>query len=47
MDPTSRVKHDKLQDLINIHSSVEGHLGPFKLLAIINKAELNIVWSRD
>jgi hypothetical protein len=26
-----------------IHSSVEGHLGSFKLLAIINKAAMNIV----
>ena len=26
-----------------IHSSVEGHLGPFQLLAVINKAAMNIV----
>jgi hypothetical protein len=26
-----------------MHSSVEGHLGSFKLLAIINKAAMNIV----
>ena len=26
-----------------IHSSVEGHLGSFQLLAIINKAAMNIV----
>jgi hypothetical protein len=26
-----------------IHSSVEGHLGSFQLLAIINKAAINIV----
>jgi hypothetical protein len=26
-----------------IHSSVEGHLGYFKLLAIINKAAMNII----
>jgi len=26
-----------------IHSSLEGHLGSFKLLAIINKAAINIV----
>jgi hypothetical protein len=26
-----------------IHSSVEGHLGSFQLLAIINKAPMNIV----
>ena len=26
-----------------IHSSVEGHLGSFQLLAIINKADMNIV----
>ena len=26
-----------------IHSSVEGHLGSFQLLAIINKATMNIV----
>jgi hypothetical protein len=26
-----------------IHSSVEGHLGSFQLLAIINKADINIV----
>jgi len=26
-----------------IHSSVEGHLGSFQLLAIINKAAMNIL----
>jgi hypothetical protein len=26
-----------------IHSSVEGHLGPFQLLSIINQAAMNIV----
>ena len=26
-----------------IHSSVEGHLGSFQLLAVINKAAMNIV----
>jgi hypothetical protein len=26
-----------------MHSSVEGHLGSFQLLAIINKAAINIV----
>jgi hypothetical protein len=26
-----------------IHSSIEGHLGSFQLLAIINKAAMNIV----
>jgi hypothetical protein len=26
-----------------IHSSVEGHLGSFQLLAIINRASMNIV----
>ena len=26
-----------------IHSSVEGHLGSFQLLAIINKAAMNIM----
>jgi hypothetical protein len=26
-----------------IHSSVEGHLGSFQILAIINKAAMNIV----
>jgi hypothetical protein len=26
-----------------IHSSVEGHLGYFQLLAIINKADMNIM----
>ena len=26
-----------------IHSSVEGHLGSFQLLAIINKAAMNVV----
>ena len=29
--------------IICIHSSVEGHLGSFQLLAIINKAAMNIV----
>jgi hypothetical protein len=28
---------------ICIHSSVEGHLGSFQLLTIINKASMNIV----
>jgi hypothetical protein len=32
-----------LRSLICIHSSVEGHLGSFQLLAIINKAAMNIV----
>ena len=27
-----------------INSSVEGHLGPFQFLAIMNKATLNIVF---
>jgi hypothetical protein len=30
-----------------IHSSVEGHLGYFQLLAIINKAAMNIVPSLE
>jgi hypothetical protein len=29
--------------IVCIHSSVEGHLGSFQLLAIINKAAMNIV----
>ena len=29
--------------IFNIHSSVEGQLGSFQLLAIINKAAMNIV----
>jgi hypothetical protein len=29
--------------IVCIHSSVEGHLGSFQLLAIINKAAVNIV----
>jgi hypothetical protein len=29
--------------IFSIHSSVEGHLGSFQLLAIINKAAMNIV----
>jgi hypothetical protein len=29
-----------------IHSSVEGHLGSFQLLAIINKAAMNITGKR-
>jgi hypothetical protein len=29
--------------IFGIHSSVEGHLGSFQLLAIINKAAMNIV----
>jgi hypothetical protein len=29
--------------IFSIHSSVEGHLGSFQVLAIINKADMNIV----
>ena len=29
--------------IVYIHSSVEGHLGSFQLLAITNKATMNIV----
>jgi hypothetical protein len=29
--------------ILYIHSSVEGHLGSFQLLAIISKAAMNIV----
>jgi hypothetical protein len=29
--------------IFSIHSSVEGHLGNFQLLAIINKAAMNMV----
>jgi len=29
--------------VVCIHSSVEGHLGSFQLLAVINKAAMNIV----
>ena len=32
-----------MQHIFCIHSSVEGHLGSFQLLAIINKAAVNIV----
>jgi hypothetical protein len=32
-----------LYHIFFIHSSVEGHLGSFQLLAIINKAAMNIV----
>ena len=32
-----------MYNIFCIHSSVEGHLGSFQLLAIINKAALNIV----
>ena len=30
-----------------IHSSVEGHLGSFQLLAIINKAAMNILEHKE
>jgi hypothetical protein len=33
----------KMSHIFCIHYSVEGHLGSFKLLAIINKAAMNIV----
>jgi hypothetical protein len=32
-----------MYNIFCIHSSVEGHLGSFQLLAIINKAAMNIV----
>jgi hypothetical protein len=32
-----------MYQIICIHSSVEGHLGYIQLLAIINKAAMNIV----
>jgi len=32
-----------MYNIFCIHSSVEGHLGSFQLLAIINKAVMNIV----
>jgi hypothetical protein len=32
-----------MYNIFCIHSSVEGHLGSFLLLAIINKATMNIV----
>ena len=32
-----------IHHIFYIHSSVEGHLDSFKLLAIINKAAMNIV----
>ena len=32
-----------MNHIFYIHSSVEGHLGPFKLLAIKNEAAMNIV----
>ena len=32
-----------MEHIFCIHSSVEGHLGSFQLLAIINKAAMNIV----
>ena len=34
---------EKMPHIFCIHSSVEGHLGSFQLLAIINKAAMNIV----
>jgi hypothetical protein len=33
----------KMYHILCIHSSVEGHLGSFQLLVIINKAAMNIV----
>jgi hypothetical protein len=32
-----------MYNIFCIHSSVEGHLGSFQLLAIINKAAINMV----
>jgi hypothetical protein len=32
-----------MYNIFCIHSSVEGHLGSFQLLSIINKAAMNIV----
>jgi hypothetical protein len=32
-----------MYNIFRIHSSVKGHLGSFQLLAIINKAAMNIV----
>jgi hypothetical protein len=32
-----------MYNIFYMHSSVEGHLGSFQLLAIINKAAMNIV----
>jgi len=37
------VKIFEMNHIFCIHSSVEGHLGSFQLLAIINKAAMNIV----
>jgi hypothetical protein len=36
-------KQCEMYHIFCIHSSVEGHLGSFQLLAIINKAAMNIV----
>jgi hypothetical protein len=33
----------QMYNIFCVHSSVEGHLGYFQLLAIINKAAMNIV----
>jgi hypothetical protein len=38
-----RVSLSKELFIFCIHSSIEGHLGSFHLLAIINKAAMNIV----
>jgi hypothetical protein len=37
------VLHCVIYPIFCIHSSVEGHLGSFQLLAIINKAAMNIM----
>jgi len=44
MSKKVKEKEKKLgSPMSGIHSSVEGHLGSFQLLAIINKAAMSIV----
>ena len=38
-----QVRWRQMYHIFCIHSSVEGHLGSFQLLAIINKTAMNIV----
>jgi hypothetical protein len=43
LEVESSVRYTPLYKFFYIHSSVEGHVGCFQLLAIINKASMNIV----